>query len=412
LLALSAATAAVTLAAQASLGATKMLAGETDLPLRIANAVVAYVKYLAMTVWPDRLAVFYPYDFHPSAASIAGSATLLAVVTIVALARIRRAPYLAVGWFWYLGTLVPTIGLVQVGAQGLADRYTYLPSIGIFLAAVWAAADIVRRRPVVAIVSAAMIAALLVATHRQAAYWADSERLFRQALAVTGDNPESCENLGDALLHRQRYAEAEVQFRKVLKMDAEHFRQTPPELAQALAGQNRISEALALLHETIPDQMEKARAMNDLALFLGPRGHYAQAIELLEEAVQLAPRQPAALNNLASIYATCPDRPDRRFRNGPKAVELARRACELTDWSNAAYRVTLADAYLEIGDRTRAIEELHAAQKLNPKDRGIAGGCKDYPGRRGNILPCKTLCSPGNSAQTAARRLVELNVCP
>jgi tetratricopeptide (TPR) repeat protein len=400
LLALSAAVAVVTIAAQASQGATAMLGGQTTLPLRMANAAIAYAKYLAMTVWPDHLAVFYPYDFHPRPALVVASIALLAGVTAVVLWLVRRAPYLAVGWFWYLGTLVPTIGLVQVGAQALADRYTYIPSIGLFMAAAWAVAGTEKgtvpicattmqaRCPppgrsgkwglspfpcAVAMIFAAVAAVLLVVAHRQTGYWANSERLFRQALAVTGDNPESCENLGDALLHRDRYAEAEAEFRKVLARDAEHFHQTPGELAQALAGQRRIGEALALVHGSIPDDMERAKAMNELALFLAPRRYYVEAIRLWQEAIELAPKQPALAKNLAWIYATCPD---HHFRDGPKAVELARRACELTDWSDAQYRAALADAYLEVGDREQAIEQLRAAQRLSPKDAALAARLK------------------------------------
>ena len=133
-----------------------------------------------------------------------------------------------------------------------------------------------------------------------------------------------------------------------------------------MAGQGRIGDAIAFVHEAIPENFEKARAMNDLAIFLAPRlNHVAEAIELLQEASPWPPVTPG-LRNLAWIYATCPD---RRFRNGPKAVELARRACELSEWKNAQCRQTLADAYLEAGDLDHAIEELRAVLQLNPQDR-------------------------------------------
>ncbi len=393
LLALSAATAVVTVMAQASQGATAMLAAETPLPLRLANAAIAYVKYLGMTFWPADLAVFYPYDFHPRPMLIAASIAVLVAVTLLALALVRRAPYLVVGWFWYLGILVPTIGLVQVGAQGLADRYTYIPSIGIFLAVVWAVADWQRWCAIEArsaseepkatprlrfglvwsLAAAVVLAALLVLTQQQVSYWANSERLFRHALAVTGDNPVSCESLGDTLLHHDRYAEAEEQFRKVLAMDvAKHFSQTPVEMAQALEkqGGTKVQEAIALMRNALRDNPKDAQAMNELAMILGRRMlDMGEAIDLLKNAIELEPKQAAPKKNLAWIYATCPD---RRFRNGPEAVKLARQACELSDWSNAGYRLTLADAYLEVGDRQRAVEELRAAAKLSPQDGTIS----------------------------------------
>ena len=144
-------------------------------------------------------------------------------------------PYLIVGWLWYLGTLIPVIGLVQVGSQAMADRYCYIPSIGLFMAFVWAIDDLARWLPSAGDAPnrghrgrlRAILAAFLVVTHRQVGYWSNSEQLFRHALAITGDNPVSCENLGDSLLHQGKYAEAEFQFRKVLAMDAKHFRQTP-----------------------------------------------------------------------------------------------------------------------------------------------------------------------------------------
>ncbi len=292
LLVLSAAACAVTMVAQASQGATKMIGDKVHLPMQLANATIAYVKYLSMTIWPADLAVFYPYDFHPRPLLVVASVAVLTVLTLVALLLVRRAPYVAVGWFWYLGTLVPTIGIIQVGAQGMADRYTYIPSIGIFIAIVWAVSEFVHRPFAIAAGFAAITAALLVAAYQQAGYWANSELLFRHALAVTGDNPESCENLGDTLLHHNRFNEAEVQFRKIIAMDAKEFRDTPGELARAIAGQgpNRVREAIVFLHNSYLNDQDKAKALNDLALFLAPapRNCYAEAIQLLEEAITLA----------------------------------------------------------------------------------------------------------------------------
>ena len=297
------------------------------------------------------------------------SVMLLFAVTLIVVLLVRRAPYVTVGWFWYLGTLVPTIGIIQVGAQGLADRYMYIPSIGIFIAVVWAVAEFAHRRVAIAAGFAAITAVLTIAANQQVSYWANSEVLFRHAIAVTGDNPESCENLGDTLLHHERYAEAEKEFRKTLAMDAKQFTQTPGELARALAGQNRIAEAVALIRETIPDKVERAKALTSVGMLLALRFQLAEGIPLLQEAIQIAPDQSEPYRNLAYIYATCP-RPN--IRDGHKAVELARKACELTDWSSSQCLVTLADAYLEIGDREHATEELQAAQKIRPKDAGIA----------------------------------------
>ena len=148
-------------------------------------------------------------------------------------------------------------------------------------------------------------------------------------------------------------------------MDAEHYRQTPPELAQALAGQGRIGDAIACLREAISVNPGNARAMNELALFLARRRKttYPRRLSCCKRP---SPRPPATrwAGNPAWIYATCPD---RRFRNGPRAIKLARRACELSGWKNAPYRQTLADAYVEAGDFDSDIEELRAVVQLDPR---------------------------------------------
>jgi tetratricopeptide (TPR) repeat protein len=369
LLVLSAVASKVTMVAQASQGATEMIGDKVNLSLRLGNAAISYVKYLSMTFWPADLAVFYPYDFQPPAQLVIKSTVVLCIVTLVAVLLLRRAPYVGVGWFWYLGTLVPTIGFVQVGAQGLADRYLYIPSIGIFIAVVWAVSQVVRRPLPLAAGFIVIVAALSFVAHLQVSYWANSELLFRHALAVTGDNPESCENLGDTLLHHDRFEEAEKEFRTVLRLEPKQFTQTPGELARAIAGQNRIAEAVSLIHESIPDKVERAKALTGVGMFLALHFQLNEGIPLLEEAIQTAPEQSEPYRNLAYVYATCPK---KDVRDGRKAVELATKACELSKWSSTQCLVTLADAYLEVGDREHQIEKLREAQKISPKDAAIA----------------------------------------
>ena len=146
-----------------------------------------------------------------------------------------------------------------------------------------------QRRIALAGAGSAALAALLVVAQLQVSDWSDSERLFRHALAITGANPMACGNLGDALLHQGRFAEAEAQFRKVLAMDPEHYPQIPRALAVALAGQGRIGAARVFVLETIPGNAEKARALSELAVFLASQGRASEALELLQEAVRLVP---------------------------------------------------------------------------------------------------------------------------
>jgi len=191
-LALSAAACAVTLAAQAGGGT---VASPEDFPwsVRVANAIISYCRYLGKCFAPVNLAVFYPFFAEePPLWKPALAGVLLAATTAAAVSSARRRPYLLVGWLWYLGTLVPVIGLVQVGGQSMADRYTYVPLIGVFIMAAWAASDAAatwRNGPrVLGISAAAVLLALSATTLRQLSYWRDGASLFRHALAVTENN--------------------------------------------------------------------------------------------------------------------------------------------------------------------------------------------------------------------------------
>lgn len=175
--------------------------------LRLANAVVSYATYLGKAFVPRDLAVFYPFPREIPAWKVAGSVVLLALLTGFALWRARRSPWLLLGWLWFLGTLVPVIGLVQVGRQAMADRYTYLPYIGLFLAVVWGIGEIVERRAafrlVLGVLSVLAILGFAGMTRAQARQWRDSVTLFRHALAVTGDNPLARRGLAKALAAQQ-----------------------------------------------------------------------------------------------------------------------------------------------------------------------------------------------------------------
>lgn len=187
--------------------------------LRLANAAVSYAAYLGKLLLPRNLAVFYPIPLAIPAWQAAGSAALLAALTALAVWKVRQAPWLLVGWLWFLGTLVPVIGLVQVGRQAMADRYTYLPSIGLFLAIVWGISELLReRRAVLAAASAVAIALLAAGTWMQVGYWKDSLVLYRHALAVTRDNYVAHVGLAKALAAEKDWAGAAEQYRAALAL--------------------------------------------------------------------------------------------------------------------------------------------------------------------------------------------------
>lgn len=245
LFALSGASAAITFVAQARGGAVNSM---EVLPIgtRVANALLSYASYLGKAFWPVNLAAVYP---HPGLGpggipqwKVAGAALLLAAITAVAVWQRTRRPYLMVGWLWYLVTLAPVIGLVQVGLQGMADRYTYVPLVGIFVGVTWLAADLagegrVRRPLAIAAASAALVLCAGLA-RRQAGYWRDSFTLFEHALAVTEDNGMAWRNLGTAYVDAHQYPIAIAALRESLRLlpyDARTWMNLA--IAQAAVGQ-------------------------------------------------------------------------------------------------------------------------------------------------------------------------------
>ncbi len=238
LLALSAASSLVTLRYQRTSLAPL---GLDPWSLRLANAAVSYAAYLGKLLLPRNLAVFYPIPLAIPAGKVAAAAALLAILTALAVRTARKAPWLLVGWLWFLGTLVPVIGLVQVGRQAMADRYTYIPSIGLFVAIVWGIAGLIgessRRRAIIYKATAAAVAIALLAagTWMQAGTWRDSVALYRHALAVTRDNYVAHLGLAKALVAKGDGAGAAEQYRAALALR--------PGLIEARAGLDSLLRA-------------------------------------------------------------------------------------------------------------------------------------------------------------------------
>jgi protein O-mannosyl-transferase len=303
LFALAAASCVVTLIAQARGGAIRAL---EELPLagRAANAVVAYVTYLVQTFWPRDLAAFYPYeDLSWSDGRVWGACLFLAGVTAVAALQAGRRPYFLVGWLWYLGTLVPVIGLVQVGGQAHADRYTYVPLIGVFVMAAWTVADLARqggwvRRVALAGTTAAALLGCLFLTWVQVGYRHDSMTLWTHAIAVTGPNAEAHYNLGVAHLEAGKLEPAAEEFRRTLAIDP-RYRLARLNLARVLFTRGRLDEArdeFTQLVETYPDDF---LAQFHLGLIASMRKESAEAIARYTQALRLRPEDARAHTNLA-----------------------------------------------------------------------------------------------------------------
>lgn len=292
LLALSLMSAGITLAVQSAGGAVKPL---EDIPMaaRLGNAVVAYAVYLRKAVWPVDLAPFYPHpEVQMPVAPVVGAAALLVGLTVLAVGSARRRPYLLVGWLWYLGTLVPVIGLVQVGWQSLADRYTYLPLIGIYLAVVWGLADLAKAWRVPGWLPAGagvVVLGLCVwLTRAQTAVWHDSATLWRHALAVTRDNYVAHNHLGLPQLDAMRLDEAEANFRAAVRLRPD-YAEAHNNLAATLMGTNQLDEAERHLRTALELYPRMAVARSNLGLVLQRQGRLDEAIVSLRQAVKLEP---------------------------------------------------------------------------------------------------------------------------
>jgi tetratricopeptide (TPR) repeat protein len=283
--------------AQKALGAVSDQAA-APLPLRLANAVVAYVRYLGKTFWPENLAAFYPFPASLPAAEVAGAATLLLGVTLLVV-WLRRRPWLAVGWFWYLGTLVPVIQLIQVGSHAMADRFTYLPHMGLLIALVWGAGDMAGRwRRSWVWAGAAAVLLCIPLTVRQIGYWKDSEVLFRHVLAATDKNNWfAYNNLGIVRAEERRFDEAVAFFEKTLQLQPD-FAEAHYNLGNVLGDTGCIDKAISQYQQAVRLKPAYVKAHYYLAVSLLARGELDNAIAHFGEALKVKPDYVEAHNDL------------------------------------------------------------------------------------------------------------------
>jgi len=301
LLGLSAASAIATYLVQSGSGAVREV-GQFPLGLRVENAVVSYAAYIVKMFWPSRLAVFYPYPHELPAWQVALAALVLAGVSILVLRERRSRPYLAVGWLWYLGTLVPVIGLIQVGAQARADRYTYLPMVGLSIMLAWGLRELLPRR---AAICGAIVACLACATlcEAQIQYWRNSETLFRHALDVTSDNYLAHHNLGVALAEEGRFPEAIQQYQAALQIEPDAAN-VQTDYGNALARSGRAAEAITHYEAALRVLPDSPITHNDLANALAATpGRMPEAIAEYQTALRLKPDYEEARNNLAQVQS-------------------------------------------------------------------------------------------------------------
>jgi Flp pilus assembly protein TadD len=358
LILLAGAVALVTLYAQQKGGAINPLA--IPWAERLANVPLAYTRYLVDTVWPFRLAVFHPYpETIPVWESMAAGVAIGGVTLLVIHYR-RLQPFAFVGWLWYLIALLPMIGIIQAGRQASADRYTYIPQIGLLIAGGWGLQALVRRYPRLRMpvlgCAGLAIAICLVGTRAQLQYWHDDEALWHRDLAVTRNNEVARFNLGRALAQRGRWAEAVPEFAAAAKLRPANVDALIYE-GLALRKQGRMEEAIGCYRDALRFAPEDSRAHNNLGLALERLGRLDEAIVHLRRACETNPEWPQSWTNLGDALS--------RAGRTNEAVAAYRRAAELPPPS-AASHCNLAYALKEQGTLREADIEYRRASEIDP----------------------------------------------
>jgi Flp pilus assembly protein TadD len=386
---LTAVSCAVTFLAQRQ-GEAVMPLQMVTLPHRLQNALMAVLGYLEKLFVPVNLSVIYPMPKHVSAWELGLAAAVLIGISALAWRWRRQRPYFLMGWLWFLGTLVPVIGLVQVGVQALADRYMYIPSIGCFIALVFLLAEVAERvetpRVIMTGFATVICVACILGTEHQLQFWRDSETLFRHAIAVTGDNEVAHLNLGTALASAGRSEEALPEFREALRLNP-GWHQLHNNVANILDMEGHLAEAAAEYRQAIQLDPRIPYQHNSLGMTLVELGQYPEALAEFSEAERLDPTYPwphieqarfffaqgRDLDAVAQLHEAVRLAPDdfqvlattARYlaananpaaRDGNLAVTLAIKANALTDNSQSAIFDVLGIALAETGDYTNAVQ--------------------------------------------------------
>jgi len=335
---------------------------------RVANALVSYVRYIEKMIWPRNLSVFYPYPDTLPAWQAAGAALLLICGSILVIRAARRRPYLAVGWLWYLGTLIPVIGLVKIGLQAMADRYTYVPLIGLFIMVAMGVPDILpkwpSRRVVLALLAGLLISILMLVTRSQIQHWRNSISLYEHALNVTPGNSLAHTNLGVALANQGKHQQAIFHYTEALRIQPNNAN-ARVNLGLALAQQGRYQEAIAHFSETLRTNPHDADAQYNLGLTLARQGKYQEAIAHFSEVLRINPMDPDVYYNLA-LALTCQGRDREAIPHYAKALRINPRDPEVHhDMGIALARQGKYQEAISHFDETLRIEPRHARAHYN-----------------------------------------------
>jgi len=366
------------------------------LEIRIENAFVSYVKYIAKMIWPDRLAVLYPHPITLPLWEVVGATLLLMIITTLVILAGRKRNYYIMGWFWYLGTLLPVIGLVQAGIQAMADRFMYIPIIGLFIMVVYGISDFLMGwrygKVVLATSGGVLLLILMVATMSQVQLWRTSVMLFSHTLRVTDDNYLIHNNLGVTLAKQGKDQEAAIHYRKALEINP-RYTDAHYNLAALLVRQRKAQEAIDHFNEALKIKPNRVDVHNDLGVILAKQGkiqeaaiHFAEAIQInpnyarsyfnwgilliqqgkneeaipyFNKALQINPNDPTIHNNLGAALAGV-GRPEEAIAHYNQALQI-----------NPDY----VDAHLNLGSLLtfqrkdqEAVPHYYEALRINPSD--------------------------------------------
>ncbi len=352
---LSAASCVATILAQKA-----ALAPIREIPLqeRLANAVVAYVEYLGQTIYPAHLAVLYPYpEGGPSVVEVTFSLLLLLIISVVFFLWRKNFPFALTGWLWFVGMLVPMIGIVQVGSQPIADRYTYLPQIGLYILATWGAMELINnwrhKREVLAVASLLIIGALVTRSYFQTLYWQNSEVLWRHTIDVNPNNYIAQNDLGGTLEEKGQFNEAIAHYREAVQLNPNVAR-VQNNLGYALLQGGRVEEGIDHLQDALRIDPTYSEAYNHMGSALMKKGQVAEAIPYYQKAIQLNNSYADAHNNLGVAF----------LRSGQVDEAIAHyKAAVAIKPGSAEMQINLGNTFASKGEWVEAIDCYEAALK-------------------------------------------------
>jgi len=363
-----------------------------SLDQRLGNAAISYVRYLWKMIWPENLAVLYPHPGNWPLWQVIGCVLLLTGIFMLVIWFARACPYLPVGWFWFFGGLVPVIGLVQVGIQSMADRYTYVPLVGIFIAVIWGISDLAERQgwrqEALAVVALLLLLCCGLLTMRQAAFWRDTESLFlhaveveprnylaynnlgyyyvnhgkpaqaldnyRKSLEINPDYEDALNNMGHALAQQQRNAEAIPYYERALRVRPLHV-EVNNNYGNALSELGRIDEAIAHYRIALEQKPDHADAHNNLGIALAMRGKLDEAVPHFQSAIRLKPNYASAHSNLGNALAA--------QQKWDAAIEEYRQCLRLNPDDPQAHN-NLGNVLTQLGHLEEAVEQYQEALRL------------------------------------------------